>query len=35
MSVKPEPEFTCHFTVGAGSPVAAAVKVASAPYVIV
>ena len=34
MSAKPEPELTCHLTVGAGDPLAAAVKLAFAPYVI-
>jgi hypothetical protein len=36
MSVKPEPVFTCHCTVGAGLPLAWAVKVTSpSPYVVV
>jgi hypothetical protein len=34
ISANPEPAFTCHFTVGAGEPLAAAVKLALAPYVI-
>jgi hypothetical protein len=33
MFAKPEPESTCHCTVGVGFPFAPAVKVASDPYV--